>query len=243
MSEEDAIRVASTPNTIETLTGELHGLGLKAGMDVIVHSSLSSLGWVCGGSVAVVQALMDVVAAEGTLVMPTHSTDLSDPAEWRNPSVPSEWWQIIRDTVPAYDPRITPTRGMGRIVETFAPGRASAAAAIHRSPSPPGEIMPSTSSTASPSTTRWAMNHHRRTCTSWMVMCCSWVWDTTATPRFISPSIAYPILRSSDRELPLSKMAGVYGSSTRMLRWMPTRSRSWAQSSSKVGTPCCAMWE
>ncbi len=88
-------------------------------MTVIVHSSLSSLGWVCGGPVAVVQALMDVITPAGTIVMPTHTGDYSDPAEWQNPPVPNDWVSIIRETMPAFDPRITPTRHMGRIVEVF----------------------------------------------------------------------------------------------------------------------------
>ena len=52
---------------------------------MIAHSSLSSLGWVCVGSVAVVQALMDAVTESGTLVMPTHSAEYSDPGMWEHP--------------------------------------------------------------------------------------------------------------------------------------------------------------
>jgi aminoglycoside 3-N-acetyltransferase len=86
---------------------------------VIVHSSLSSLGWVCGGSEAVVLALMDVLTESGTLVMPTHSAEYSEPGKWENPPVPESWLDAIRENMPAFDPQTVPTLGMGRIPETF----------------------------------------------------------------------------------------------------------------------------
>ena len=88
-------------------------------MVLLVHSSLSGMGWVCGGAVAVIIALQKALGKTGTLVMPTHSTDLSDPSQWENSSVPESWWQTIRQTMPPYDPDLTPTRSMGRIAETF----------------------------------------------------------------------------------------------------------------------------
>ena len=88
-------------------------------MVLLVHSSLSSLGWVCGGAVAIILALEDALSRQGTLLMPTHSGDLSDPARWENPPVPEAWWGTIRETMPAYDRDLTPTRGVGAIPEVF----------------------------------------------------------------------------------------------------------------------------
>ena len=68
---------------------------------------------------AVVQALMDVLTESGTLVMPTHSGEYSDPAQWQSPPVPESWQEPIRESMPAFDPRTVPSRGMGRIPETF----------------------------------------------------------------------------------------------------------------------------
>ncbi|HET9110355.1 MAG TPA: AAC(3) family N-acetyltransferase [Ktedonobacterales bacterium] len=118
--ERAAIRRAGlAPRTRESLAADLRALGVAPGMTLLTHSSLSALGWVSGGPVAVVQALMDVLTPEGTLVMPTFTADNSDPATWRNPPVPEDWAPLIRASMSAYDPRISPTRMMGRIVEVF----------------------------------------------------------------------------------------------------------------------------
>jgi aminoglycoside 3-N-acetyltransferase len=120
MGERDAIqRTPGAPATVQSLIEDLAALGVAPGMVLLVHSSLSSLGWVCGGAAAVILALEHVLGPSGTLVMPTHSGDLSDPAGWENPPVPEVWWEAIRDTMPAYDRDLTPTRGMGQIPETF----------------------------------------------------------------------------------------------------------------------------
>lgn len=81
MGEKELIDRTPEPRTRRSLVAELRPLGLGPGTVVVVHSSLSSLGWVCGGSVAVVQALMAALTESGTLVMPTHSADYSDPGK------------------------------------------------------------------------------------------------------------------------------------------------------------------
>lgn len=119
MSEADAIERVDEPVTESSLETDLRALGVSAGDTLLVHASLSSLGWVCGGAPAVVDALQSVVTRSGTLVMPTHSTQYSDPAGWENPPVPESWVSRIREAMPPYRPRVTPTRGMGAVVECF----------------------------------------------------------------------------------------------------------------------------
>jgi aminoglycoside 3-N-acetyltransferase len=104
--------------TRDTLTADLHALGVEPGETLLTHTSLSTLGWVNGGAVTVVHALLDVLGPDGTLVVPTQTGHLSDPALWGHPPVPEEWWARIRATMPAYDPLTTPTRGVGVVPET-----------------------------------------------------------------------------------------------------------------------------
>ncbi len=121
MSDSDPIARTEAhgqgPVTTEWLVDDLRALGLRPESVVIVHSSLRSLGWVSGGPTAVVDALLEVIGPEGTLVVPAHSGDLSDPARWEAPPVPVDWHATIRSTMPAYDPARTPTRRMGAIAE------------------------------------------------------------------------------------------------------------------------------
>lgn len=119
MSEKEVIERSRLPVTVSRMLRDLGSLGLTEGDTVIVHSSLSKLGWVCGGAQAVVQALLEKIGPEGTLVMPAHSGNWSDPAQWANPPVPREWVETIYEEMPAFDPAITPTWWMGQIAETF----------------------------------------------------------------------------------------------------------------------------
>ncbi|MCL6605398.1 MAG: AAC(3) family N-acetyltransferase [Paenibacillus sp.] len=119
MKEKEIIDHTTMPITVKRMVLDIHKLGVQEGDCIIVHSSLSKLGWVCGGPQAVVQALLEAVGVEGTLIMPAQSGDWSDPAEWEHPPVPQDWIEIIYREMPAYDPYKTPTRGMGRIAEVF----------------------------------------------------------------------------------------------------------------------------
>lgn len=106
--------------TSDTLKADLTALGISQGMTLLVHTSMKSIGgWVVGGPVAVILALEECLGNDGTLVMPTHTPDLSDPANWRYPPVRESWWQPIKDTMPAFDESLIPCDGMGIIAECF----------------------------------------------------------------------------------------------------------------------------
>ncbi|WAO97118.1 SPBc2 prophage-derived aminoglycoside N(3')-acetyltransferase-like protein YokD [Fusarium falciforme] len=104
--------------TRSSLANNLRSLGLSPGDTVLVHSSLSRIGWINGGAETLVHSLLDVLAPQGTLVVPTHTGSNSDPAGWVNPPVPQSWWQTIRDTMPVFDVRTSRTERMGVVSET-----------------------------------------------------------------------------------------------------------------------------
>lgn len=108
-----------TPITRQRLVQDLNRIGLGNGNNVVVHSSLSRIGWVVGGPVTIINALMDVVTESGTLVMPTHTSGNSEPTHWVAPPVPESWWSIIRAEMPAYQPSVTPADSVGIMPEIF----------------------------------------------------------------------------------------------------------------------------
>lgn len=102
--------------TIVTRQDIVHGLrqlGVEAGTSILAHSSLSSLGYVEGGADAVIDALIEAVGPQGTLLVPTLTGSEALNAE--NP--------------PVYDPSETPC-WTGRIPETLRQ-RANAIRSLH----------------------------------------------------------------------------------------------------------------
>lgn len=88
-------------NTIASLAADFVQLGLRPGAIVMVHSSLGRIGWTDGGPVTVVEALLEVLGPDGTLVMPAESPQLAEPGNKH-----------------VFDPQTTPTT-MGAIAEAL----------------------------------------------------------------------------------------------------------------------------
>ncbi|WP_415381847.1 aminoglycoside N(3)-acetyltransferase [Halosimplex sp. TS25] len=119
MGEHAAVDRVDEPVTVSAMAEELRDLGVETGDTLLVHSSLSALGWVCGDAQAVVDALREAVTDRGTLVVPTHTGQYTDPELWSNPPVPEEWIETIRDERPPFRPETTPSRAVGVVPEVF----------------------------------------------------------------------------------------------------------------------------
>ncbi len=86
--------------TKSRLVADLQRLGVEAGQTVVLHVSVKNIGWVVGGPEVVLQALLEVLTEEGTLMMVAgwedHPYHL---AEW-----PPEKQQAYLAECPAFDP-------------------------------------------------------------------------------------------------------------------------------------------
>jgi len=91
-------------HTLESLAIDLRRIGLQPNDSVLVHSSLSKIGFVAGGSQTVIEALFDVIGSQGTLLFP------SFPALGRNKTHLQDY--------PVFDLKNTESR-MGSMTEYF----------------------------------------------------------------------------------------------------------------------------
>lgn len=110
--------------TSKDIEAGLRSLGLEPGDTVVVHSSLSSFGEVEGGADAVVDALIEVLGPEGTLVVPTFNFNpgVFDPRE--TPSVVGKITEAVR-TRPEAIRSLHPTHSVaaiGRLAELITEG-------------------------------------------------------------------------------------------------------------------------
>jgi aminoglycoside 3-N-acetyltransferase len=100
---------------------DLTSLGLHAGQTVLVHASMGSMRCVSNGAAGVVAALQRVIGPSGTIVVPTGTADNSDSSRAHLAEVDGmNLYQRrrYRSAMPAFDPVITPSTGMGVIAET-----------------------------------------------------------------------------------------------------------------------------
>ncbi|WP_099469552.1 AAC(3) family N-acetyltransferase [Konateibacter massiliensis] len=96
----------------EDIIKGLHRLGVEQKMDIAVHSSLSSLGYVKGGAETVIEALKEVVGKEGSIFMPALrlSRDLPLDEEDKKNGLVRKIKVLSKDE---------PVSAMGAIADTF----------------------------------------------------------------------------------------------------------------------------
>lgn len=107
--------------TRKRLVADLRALGVSAGRPLLVHASLSQIGQVKGGAETVIDALLEVLGPDGTLVTgagtPENSTT-SRAFHARTAGYTREQLDQLRAGMPAFNRRTTPT-SVGAIAEAL----------------------------------------------------------------------------------------------------------------------------
>ncbi|MFD9224285.1 aminoglycoside N(3)-acetyltransferase [Streptomyces sp. NPDC060064] len=111
----------STQVSESQLAHQLNELGIQRGGTLMVHAALSAVGRVNGGPATVLRALRRVLGPDGTVVVPTFTSDNSDSSSAhleRVRGLSEEARAAVRDSLPPFDPASTPSTGMGILAET-----------------------------------------------------------------------------------------------------------------------------
>jgi aminoglycoside 3-N-acetyltransferase len=106
--------------TRDDLLDDLRTLGVSSGATLLVHASMRRVGWITGGAMALADAVSEALGPDGTIVVPTPTTDNSDTSRThlaRTSGMRAAELRRYRAAMPAFDPARTPSTGVGRFPE------------------------------------------------------------------------------------------------------------------------------
>lgn len=116
--QAEIIGKTKKPLTKNDIVEGLKKLGIKADSKLEVHASLSAFGFVVNKAYDLVDALMDVVK-KGVIIVPAHTSEMTNPRDWENPPVPESWFEIIEENRKAFDPEVFIPERVGVFAQTF----------------------------------------------------------------------------------------------------------------------------
>jgi aminoglycoside 3-N-acetyltransferase len=102
--EEQPIKSGGPPITKSRLAADLKRLGVASGDTLMLHASVKAVGWVVGGPDVVIQALLEVLGNEGTLMMYVGWEDSPWEAPYAFAEWPEEWQRAYLEEFPPFNP-------------------------------------------------------------------------------------------------------------------------------------------
>ena len=93
-------------------------LGIQPGMVIEVHGSLQNT-LVTGNAQTIIDALLDVIGYEGTILLPLHCTSNTEPSTWTKPIIQPSIVPTIRKRLPAYSNKNSDTYENGILSENL----------------------------------------------------------------------------------------------------------------------------
>lgn len=97
---------------------QLQNLGIQKGMLLLVNVDSTKLGYLIGGAQTLIDALMEVVGYEGTIVMPSFTPQLQDPSN-ASTKLPRQYWTEIREHAYPFDKKLSEPFGSDEVVYQF----------------------------------------------------------------------------------------------------------------------------
>lgn len=94
--------------TKQDIIQQLQNIGIQRGMLVIVDAQSEHLGYISGGIQTFIDALMQCVGYDGTIVMPAFTPTLLDPACYGAEKIDRENWELLRDNALPFNKKLTP---------------------------------------------------------------------------------------------------------------------------------------
>lgn len=104
--------------TKEKIIEQLKYLGVQKGMTLLVQGDMKQLGTVVGGEQSVIEALMETVGFEGTIVMPSFTFGLLDPSSQKK-KVERQYWKAFRNGLEPFDRRLSVEMDEDTLVQQF----------------------------------------------------------------------------------------------------------------------------
>jgi aminoglycoside 3-N-acetyltransferase len=114
----ELIKKTDKPVTKKDILDGLKALGLHSTSKVEVHASLTSFGFVVNKVYDVIDALMEVID-KGVILMPAHTSEMTNPRDWENPPVPKDWHEIIENNRKPFDLDVFVPERIGEIPKVF----------------------------------------------------------------------------------------------------------------------------
>lgn len=115
MSSEKEVQIWTKSVLIE----QLKACKITLGDIVEVHASLKSIGYIAGGPQTLIDAIMDVIGLEGTIVMAAQAHDNSEPAFFEHPPIEVKDFDNFRLERPVNRGKLENFRHMGELAKAL----------------------------------------------------------------------------------------------------------------------------
>lgn len=105
--------------TKEDIMIQLQHLGIQRGMLLLLEVDSSDMGYICGGMQTFLEAVMECVGYEGTIVMPTFTPDNLDPASHDANHISRDNWEVVRKHAQPFNRKLSPPHTKEAMVHQF----------------------------------------------------------------------------------------------------------------------------